>query len=141
MPAKKPISADVHNLCMRIRTGNLTDAELVEVVNSVGTAVGEASAAFRWKITLPDFEIRQGDMKPSEAERICRILDLPWAQVHPAADVKIANAILLVMFQTRRGCSSEEDARTMLDGYTMEHLEHAVSGVYAAPPIGAGVVS
>jgi hypothetical protein len=90
-----------------IKAGRL-DESITGIIDAITDRVREGSVIMRWHVRLGDLDVTEDDLTIDEAYQIERESGGNWRDINPLQSAAHARALLVALFQSRRGLSYDE---------------------------------
>lgn len=92
-----------------IKAGRL-DSSISDIIQAFTDRVREGSVIMRWHVSLDGLEATEDDLTIDEAYMVERESGGNWRDINPLESAAHARALLLALYQTRKGLSYDEAA-------------------------------
>lgn len=90
-----------------IKAGRL-DGSITSIIEAITDRVREGSVIMRWHVHLDDLDVSEDDLTIDEAYRVERESGGNWSDINPLQSAAHARALLVALFQTRKGLPYDE---------------------------------
>ena len=116
-----------------IKAGRL-DGSITDLIDAITDRVREGAVIMRWHVRLDDLDVTEDDLTIDEAYQVERESGGNWRDITPLQSAAHARALLVALFQTRRGLTLDE-ARYEAGRLTVAETLAAISQEAAPGPL------